>query len=108
MQVVAQFLLLSPFIFRVEEAHNTHSARSVHVDQKGSTNLGDMGHDSIETGLAFNTHCILHEFYRPFAADLDELLAEFGYAPMRWDTGKKGELTCPSTYRHWRHLKGST
>ena len=58
--------------------------------------------------LAFSTHCVLHEFFLPYAADLDNLLHQHGFAPMRWDTGRKGEMSCPSTYRHWRHLKGTS
>jgi hypothetical protein len=104
-QAVGQFLQLSPFTFRVHEAHNTHIARSVHVGQAGSTNVGTIANHTIESGLSFGTHCILHEFYRPYAVDLDGLLAEYGYPLMRWDTASKGGLICPSRYRYWRHLK---
>ena len=37
MRAVSDFLLLAPFDFRVEEAHNTHISRSVHTH---TTNLG--------------------------------------------------------------------
>eukprot|EP00966_Prymnesium_polylepis_P102190 2366686-Prymnesium_polylepis.1 len=82
MQAVSEFLLLAPHQYRVQEAHNTHIARSVHVDLAGATNASDLEAASIEGSLAFATHCVLHEFYLPYAADLDDLLQQYGYAPM--------------------------
>ena len=40
------------------------------------------------------------------AAELDQLLVEYSYPPMVWDTARKGERSCPAVFRHWRHLKG--
>jgi len=108
MQAVSEFLLLAPFDYRLEAAHNTHMARSVHVNREGSTNASQMSADSIEGSLAFGTHCVLHEFYLPYAAELDALLQQYGYAPMRWETGHKGPLSCPSTFQHWRHVRGAS
>ncbi|KAL1507550.1 hypothetical protein AB1Y20_007171 [Prymnesium parvum] len=106
MQAVSAFLLLPAFAYRVEEAHNTHIARSVHVDLQGSTNASQIAAESVEGALSFATQCVLHEFFLPYAADLDVLFKEFDFPPMRWETGRKGEMHCPSTYRYWHHLKG--
>lgn len=80
--------------------------RSVHVDLQGSTNASQIAAESVEGALSFATQCVLHEFFLPYAADLDVLFKEFDFPPMRWDTGRKGEMHCPSTYRYWHHLKG--
>lgn len=37
---------------------------------------------------------------------LNQLLAEFGFPPMRWPTGTRDGRSCPTRYRHWRTLKG--
>lgn len=107
MRSVADFLMLGPHVFRVEEAHNTHLARSVHVAQHASSNASAVAADSIEEGMSFATHCVLHEFFRPYQQDLTALLREYGYPPMEWDTGRKGGYSCPSAYRHWKHLRGN-
>ena len=51
---------------------------------------------------------MLHEFYRPYQEDLAELLQRHGYAPMAWDTARKGDFRCPAAYRHWRHLRADS
>ena len=42
MRAVADFLNLAPFTFRVEEAHNTHKSRSVHVEKEGKSNAAEL------------------------------------------------------------------
>ena len=101
MSTVAAFLGLAPYSFRISQAHNTHMSRSVHVQLHGASNLSDVAADSVDAGISFATHCILHEFYRPYQAELDALLATHGHPPMQWDTTRKGTQTCPSAYRHW-------
>ena len=98
---VSRFLGLAPFDFRITQAHNTHLSRSVHVQLHGASNLSVVAADAVESSLSFNTHCILHEFFRPFQADLEAMLRRNGYPPMQWDTARKGSQTCPSSFRHW-------
>ena len=107
MQAVADFLNLAPHRFATEKAHNTHMARSVHVGQDGASNVSQLRDDSVEAKLPFGTHCVLHEFFAPYAGELDSLFAEYGYPPMRWDTSTRDGLACPTSYTYWRTLKGS-
>jgi hypothetical protein len=100
MRRVFSFLSLSRFDISIEQAHNTHLARSVHVSQHGASNLSEIAANSVSDELSLRTHCILHEFYRPFQADLDVLLTANGYGPMRWDTARKGTRICPESSRH--------
>ena len=107
MRAVADFLNLAPFTFRVEEAHNTHKSRSVHVEKEGHSNAAElMAAAAIDDALGFGTYCILHEFFRPYNAALDELLAEYAYPPMRWSSGRKGDLACPDEYKYWKDVRG--
>jgi len=108
MERVRAFLDLSPFAFVLQQAHNTHLSRSVHVQQQGASNLSEISEQSIESSISFTTHCILHEFYTPFQRDLDALLSAFDLPPMRWDTAHKGARSCPGVYRHWpiMHAQG--
>ena len=85
----------------LQRAHNTHLARSVHVEQEGASDLSEVSAHSVAEDITFRTHCILHEFYRPFQMELDALLAEYSYPPMRWDTRSKAGRLCPEEYRHW-------
>ena len=39
--------------------------------------------------------------FAPYQVELDALLKQHGYAPMRWDTASKGGKACPTAYRHW-------
>ena len=109
MQAIAGFLYLAPHTFATEKAHNTHLAggRSVHVGQEGASNVSQLRDEGVEARLPFGTHCVLHEFFAPYADELDGLFAEYGYPPMRWDTGTRDGLACPTSYTHWRTLKGS-
>ena len=52
-------------------------------------------------GPTFRAHCTLHEFFVPFQHELDALLKQYGLPPMRWDTARKGDRTCPNDFRHW-------
>ena len=107
MRAVADFLNLAPFTFRVEEAHNTHKSRSVHVEKEGKSNAAELKAEAaIDDALGFGTYCILHEFFRPYNAALDELLAEYAYPPMRWSSGRKGDLACPDEYKYWKDVRG--
>ena len=102
MRVVFNFLQLKPFPgLQIQEAHNTHLSRSVHVNLAGASNLSDIGNNQVGDTLSYKTHCILHEFYSPYQVELDALLKQHGYAPMRWDTASKGGKACPTAYRHW-------
>jgi len=107
MQAVASFLYLSPHTFKVEKAHNTHLARSVHVGKEGASNVSALQQHSVEDELPFASYCILHEFFAPYNAEFEQLLAEYGFPPMRWATGKRDKLSCPTRYSHWRTLKGT-
>ena len=62
MAVVGRFLQLAPFSYDVERAHNTHLARSVHVELQGSSNASEVDGGSVVASLSYPTHCILHEF----------------------------------------------
>ena len=106
-QAVAAFLYLSPHTFKLEQAHNTHLARSVHVDQEGASNASALRHHSIEDGLPFASYCILNEFFAPYNAEFEQLLTDYGYPTMRWPTGTRDGLACPTQYKHWRTLKGT-
>ena len=66
MRAVADFLNLAPFTFRVEEAHNTHKSRSVHVEKEGKSNAAELKAEAaIDDALGFGTYCILpSEFFR--------------------------------------------
>jgi len=101
MRRVFAFLQLQPFAITIEHAHNTHLARSVHVSIDGASNLSTVAANSLADAISFRTHCILHEFYVPYQRELDELLKQHGYAPMRWDTAHKAGQPCPSGFRHW-------
>ena len=102
MRIVFNFLQLAPFPgLQIQQAHNTHLSRSVHVHLDGASNLSDISTSQVGDTLSYKTHCILHEFYAPYQAELDSLLKQYGYAPMRWDTGSKGGKPCPNSYRHW-------
>ena len=101
MERVRSFLELSPFEFKLQQAHNTHLSRSVHVQQHGASNVSEVAEQSVEAAIAFGTHCILHEFYAPFQQDLDALTSAYGLPRLGWDTSRKGARACPSTYRHW-------
>ena len=107
MQAVASFLYLSPHPFKVEKAHNTHLARSVHVGKEGASNVSALQQHSVEDELPFALYCILHEFFAPYNAEFEQLLAEYGFPPMRWAMGKRDKLSCPTRYSHWRTLKGT-
>ena len=98
---VVAFLGLAPVALEVRQAHNTHLARSVHVAQSGASDLATASSSSVESGLTVGVHCTLHEFYRPYQAELDALLRELHLPPMSWDTSRKGDHVCPSAYRHW-------
>ena len=107
MREVGDFLTLAPFAFKVEEAHNTHKSRSVHVEKEGKSNAAELKAEAaIDDALGFGTYCILHEFFRPYNAALDELLAEYAYPPMRWSSGRKGDLACPDEYKYWKDVRG--
>lgn len=101
MDKVGAFLQLAPFQYQISQAHNTHLSRSVHVQKQGASDLGDVAFDSVEAGMSFGTHCILHEFYRPYLDELDALMRAHGLPLMQWDTAHKGDRVCPSTYKHW-------
>ena len=101
MRSVFAFLKLSAFDIAIERAHNTHMARSVHVEKEGASDLSEVTSHSVGAELSYTTHCILHEFYAPFQHDLDALLTEYSYPPLKWDTSKKGDRACPTSYRHW-------
>lgn len=101
MKRVFEFLKLAPFDITIEQAHNTHLARSVHVEQDGASDLAEVSAHSLSNEIGFRTQCILHEFFTPFQLELDALLAEHSYPPMRWDTGGKDGRHCPAAYRHW-------
>jgi len=101
MERVRTFLELAPFTFKLQQAHNTHLARSVHVRQEGASNASDVAEHSIEAAISFGTHCILHEFFVPFQNDLDTLLGTRGLPRIWWDTARKGARSCPSTFQHW-------
>jgi len=109
MRRVAAFLRLAPFEFDTGRAHNTHLARSVHVNLSASSSGAEVARDPIGRSLSFASHCVLHEFFTPYQQELDELLAQFGYAPMRWRTEVKeeqggGRRTCSPGHR-WRDLR---
>ena len=101
MRRVFAFLQLKPYAISIQQAHNTHLARSVHVHLDGASNISDVADASVADALNFRTHCILHEFFVPYQLDLDELLKLHGYAPMRWDTVSKGGRMCPRGYQYW-------
>ena len=101
MKRVFEFLKLTKFDITIEQAHNTHLARSVHVEQDGASDLAEVSAHSVSDEISFRTQCILHEFFTPFQLELDALLAEYGYPSMRWETGVKGDRRCPAAYRHW-------
>jgi hypothetical protein len=101
MKRVFDFLKLAPFDITIEQAHNTHLARSVHVEQEGASDLAEVSAHSLSGEIGFRTQCILHEFFTPFQLELDALLAEYSYPPMRWGTGSKDGRHCPAAYRHW-------
>lgn len=107
MQAVAEFLYLSPYSFRLEQAHNTHLSRSVHVGQEGASNASTLRQNSVEDELPFPTYCILNEFFRPYNNEFEQMLADYGYPPMRWETGMRDGLVCPQRYNYWRTLKGT-
>jgi len=107
MQEVAEFLYLAPHQFATQKAHNTHLARSVHVEKEGSTNASQLAEDAVEDALPFATHCILHEFFAPYNSELDALFAEYGYSPMRWETRQHADgSACAPRFQYWRTLKG--
>ena len=101
MRRVFAFLQLKPYAISIQQAHNTHLARSVHVHLDGASNISDVADASVADALNFRTHCILHEFFAPYQLDLDELLKKYGYALMRWDTASKGGRICPRGYQYW-------
>jgi len=101
MERVRAFLQLAPFAFELEQAHNTHLSRSVHVQQDGASNLSVVAEQSIESAISYATHCVLHEFYVPFQHDLDALMLKYGLPRIWWDTARKGARACPGTFRHW-------
>jgi len=125
METVSRFLQLPPFRprhggprgarsmnssygYNIEEAHNTHDARSVHVQVEGKSAADAVRKDAVENQLAPSTYCILHEFYRPFMEEFDELLEGYGYSPMRWNTSTRGDgLMCPPEDRYWRAKAGA-
>ena len=51
MQAVAEFLKLSPHTFKLEQAHNTHLARSVHVGKEGASDVSTLREHSVEVTL---------------------------------------------------------
>ena len=99
MRLVFDFLGLAPFAIRIERAHNTHLARSVHVEKDGASDISDV--TSVGADLTYRTHCILHEFFAPFQADLDRLLLEHDHPAIHWETSLQGKRKCPSGNRHW-------
>ena len=101
MQKVGAFLQLAPFRYQISQAHNTHLSRSVHLQKQGASDLREVAFDSVDAGMSFGMHCILHEFYRPYQDELDALMRAYGLPLMHWDTAHKGGHVCPSTYKHW-------
>eukprot|EP00965_Chrysotila_dentata_P121347 4011884-Pleurochrysis_carterae.AAC.4 len=97
----------TPFPYDVEEAHNTHIAgsRSVHLNVSGKVKREIIMEDQIEDKMSPKTHCILHEFYRPYLRELNVLLAEYDYPPMNWRTGESRSFKCSSEYVYWRTLR---
>jgi len=96
----------APYPYRVEEAHNTHMKRSVHVALDGKSNTTVIKANSLEGQLPAGTHCVLHEFFRPYLEELAELLLEYAYPPMEWRTGEAKGFRCDDVYVHWRSLRG--
>ena len=104
MERVRTFLDLAPFTFELDKAHNTHLSRSVHVQQDGASNRSSIAEQSVEAGISYSTHCILHEFFAPFQDDLDTLLSGHSLPRMAWETARKGARSCPSAHKHWPSL----
>jgi len=95
-----------PYPYKVDEAHNTHLRRSVHVALDGKSDKTDLKRNELEGQLPAGTHCVLHEFFRPYLNELDELLLEYAYPPMGWKTGEGKGFRCDDQYTHWRGLRG--
>ena len=79
----------------------------MHVGKEGASNLSALRQHSVEDELPFASYCILHEFFAPYNAEFEQLLAEYGFPPMRWPTGTRDGLSCQTRYSHWRTLKGT-
>ena len=60
MRVVFSFLQLQPFPgLQIQQAHNTHLSRSVHVHLDGASNLSDIGNNQVGSKQAAAAH-LLH------------------------------------------------
>ena len=46
-------------------------------------------------------HCVLHRFFKPFQLELDALLEEYSYPPMRWLTAHKLHTVCADATGEW-------
>ena len=101
MERVRTFLDLTPFTFELEKAHNTHLSRSVHVQLDGASNRSSIAEQSVEAGISFSMHCILHEFFAPFQDDPDTLLIGHSLPRIAWETARKGARSCPNAHKHW-------
>ena len=49
---------------------------------------------------------MLHEFFVPYLAELADLLDEYDFPPMRWNTGRTDRFKCRDKYQFWRGRKG--
>ena len=93
---VAAFLQLAPFSFRVDEAHNTHANRSVHVDRDAASDADAIKGQSVEAQLPRRDRCVLRDFFAPYNAALAGLLAQHGYEPMTEAWGASAAADCPA------------
>jgi len=117
MEAVSEFLQLppfqakgvsttSPFGYNIAAAHNTHLSRSVHIDRKGQSDVGALAKESLAEQLPPSSHCVLHEFFVPYIAELAALLHEYDFPPMLWPTGRTDRFKCKDKFMFWRGLKG--
>ncbi len=63
----------------------------MHVGKEGASNLSALRKHSVEDELPFASYCILHEFFAPYNAEFEQLLAEYGFPPMR--SGRRARAT---------------